>query len=231
MNYDAIIVGAGPAGASAAYWLGAAGRRALVLEKAHLPRYKPCGGGVPKAALARFPFDFTPVIEREISRVRFRYLDGCEVVADIPARPVAMVMRDRFDLHILNHARAEVRDGTAVVGLRQDENGVEVITRGGETFGAPYLIGADGVHSRVARLVGLRSARELAFAIEAEAPADDQLLDAYAGTALFLFGTPPLGYGWVFPKAEHLSVGVGSFAARADRLRQTLEQHLSLIHI
>jgi len=60
---DVIIVGAGPAGGTAAYTLGEAGLRVLVLEKARLPRYKPCGGGLSAALLAQFPFSFDPVIE------------------------------------------------------------------------------------------------------------------------------------------------------------------------
>ncbi|MGB9593842.1 MAG: FAD-dependent monooxygenase, partial [Anaerolineae bacterium] len=51
--WDAVIVGAGPAGASAAYFLGEMGLRALVLEREALPRDKPCGGAVPRSALAR----------------------------------------------------------------------------------------------------------------------------------------------------------------------------------
>jgi geranylgeranyl reductase family protein len=231
MDYDAIIVGAGPAGASAAYWLGEAGRRALVLEKAHLPRYKTCGGGVPKAVFARFPFDFSPVVEREISQVRFRYADGREVAAALPDRPAAMVMRERFDLHILSHARAEVRDGSSLATIQEDETGVDVVTRAGETYRAPYLIGADGANSRVARLAGLRAGKQLGLAVEAEAPATNHLLDEYAQTMLFLFGTPPMGYQWIFPKAEHLSVGAGARARRTGDLRPALEQEMAKLGI
>ncbi|MBI1879865.1 MAG: FAD-dependent monooxygenase [Chloroflexi bacterium] len=69
MNLDAdvIVAGAGPGGASAAYFLGERGCKVLVLEKAHLPRYKPCGGGVPTTIFDFFPFDFEPVIEQRIS--------------------------------------------------------------------------------------------------------------------------------------------------------------------
>lgn len=61
--YDVIVAGAGPGGAAAAYHLGRAGRRVLVLEKDRLPRYKPCGGGVSADLLAEFPFSFEPVFE------------------------------------------------------------------------------------------------------------------------------------------------------------------------
>lgn len=231
MDYDVIVVGAGPAGTSAAYWLGEAGKRVLVLEKEHLPRYKPCGGGVPKPVLERFPFGFSPVIEREIAQVRFRFCDGREVVANLPERPVVMVMRDRFDYHLLQQAHAEVRDGSPVVALRQDGEGVEVETASGECFRAGYLIGADGANSRVARLVGLRRGRRMGATVEAEVPADDDLLAEYGDSVLFLFGVPSYGYLWVFPKARHLSVGIGAFLARAPHLRETLNHEMARLGI
>jgi len=231
MQYDAIIVGAGPAGASAAYWLGEAGKRVLVLEKESLPRYKPCGGGVSKSVFDRFPFDFTPVIEREVTRVHLRFRDGREVRAGLPGRPVAMVTRERFDLHILNQARADVRDGSLVCALRQDGRGVEVTTRRGEAFRAHYLVGADGANSRVARLVGLRRGRPLGATVEVEVPAGNSLMEAYADTALFLFGVLPGGYLWIFPKAEHLSVGIGTFAGTRHELRRILRRDMAELGI
>lgn len=230
-EYDAIVVGAGPAGASAAYWLGEAGKRVLVLERERLPRYKPCGGGVPKSVFCRFPFDFSPVVEREIGKVRFRFRDGREVVADLPGYPVAMVMRDRFDYHILQHVRADVLDGEAAVALAQDEWGVEVETDSGQTFRARYLIGADGANSRVARLSGLRQGKRMGAALEVEVPADDDLLTVYGDAALFILGTPPLGYTWVFPKADHLSVGVGTFLGASPAMRRLLQQEMDRLGI
>jgi geranylgeranyl reductase family protein len=231
VEYDAIVVGAGPAGGSAAYWLGEAGKRVLVLERKRLPRYKTCGGGVPKAVFERFPFDFTPVVEREIGRIRFRFRDGREVLAAMSGYPVAMVMRDRFDAFLLDHARAEVRDGAAVVAVRQDADGVEVETRARESFRARYVIGADGAGSRVAREAGLRHEGLIGAALEAEVPVGPDVLQAYADTVLFLFGAFPQGYLWVFPKAEHLSVGIGALQAGSPEMRATLEREMGKLGI
>lgn len=231
IHSDVIVVGAGPAGASAAYWLGKAGQQVLVLEREALPRYKPCGGGVPQAVFGRFPFSFSGVIERWVRHVRFRFRDGREVATDIPERTVATVMRDRFDLHILEHTQAEIRDRSHVTGLHQDESGVTATTAAGEVFRAGYLIGADGANSRVARLIGLRQGKRMGTAVEAEVPVDDSLLEEYADTALFIFGTPRKGYLWVFPKADHLSVGIGALQENVPDVAEILEQEMGRLGI
>lgn len=231
MSHDIIVAGAGPAGAAAAYWLGEAGYRVLVLEKEALPRYKPCGGGVPRAVFNRFPFDFSPVVERWVRRVRLRFRDGREVSADLPGHTVAMVMRDRFDLHILNHADADVRDQAPITALEQDGSGVTVTIASGERFRGRYLIGADGANSRVSQLVGLRAGQPMGIAIEAEVPVGPSLLEEYANTALFVFGTPSQGYLWIFPKAEHLSVGIGTFRGRVPNMKRILQEEMAKLEI
>lgn len=226
------MVGAGPAGATAAFHLGAAGRRVLVLEKARLPRHKPCGGGIPASVLRRFPaLDFSPVIEREVRRVRFRFADGRELSADLPAGAVVLVRRDRFDHHLVSHACAEVRDGARVVDVRQDGTGVEAALASGETFRARYLILADGAASRLARRVGLRRRQRMGITLEAEVPAEGPLLSRFDDAVLFLFGLPVQGYVWVFPKSDHLSVGVGAFLRPSGGLRRLLEQEMTRLGI
>ena len=63
MDHDVIVIGAGIGGAAAAYYLGEAGYRVLVLERERLPRYKPCGGGVPGSVFRYFPVPLDEAIE------------------------------------------------------------------------------------------------------------------------------------------------------------------------
>ncbi|MFW6082599.1 MAG: NAD(P)/FAD-dependent oxidoreductase [Chloroflexota bacterium] len=227
MGYDAIVVGAGAAGAAAAYWLGEGGWQVLVLEKEMLPRYKACGGGVPRSVLQRFPFDFSDVIKDWIRRVRFCYQDGRQITVDLPRRSVATVMRDSFDLFLLQQTEAYVHDGACVEAVQQDELGVTVTTTSGETYDARYLIGADGAHSIVARLAGLRQDRDMGLAIEAEVAVHGTVMESHAQTALFLFGVPPHGYLWIFPKSDHLSLGIGALQGRVPNLKAILRSEMA----
>jgi geranylgeranyl reductase family protein len=217
--YDIIVVGAGIGGAAAAYFLDRANQKVLVIEKEALPRYKACGGGVPKSVFRYFPFPFGKVVESEIAAVRFSYRGRKEITFPLLAKPVAMVMRDRFDAFVLSQARAEVRDSTTVVGVVEERDKVRVSTADGQELVARYLLGADGANSVVARALGLRQKKVLGAAIEAEAHVDDQILAEYAQTALFEFGAVPGGYLWIFPKKEHLSVGIAVFGKSCANLR------------
>ncbi|RPI25615.1 MAG: geranylgeranyl reductase family protein, partial [Chloroflexota bacterium] len=221
---DVAIIGAGPAGATAAYFLGEAGKKVLVFEKEKLPRYKTCGGGLSRRFLqAQFPFSFEPVLRTEINAVTYSFV-GLSVTIPIKSGMIDMVMRSEFDAHLLSHTRAQVRQGVSVRTITEMPDHVIIETSDGSRIEAAYLVGADGVNSIVARDSGLRRKKKLAAAIEAEAWVPEHIQKRFANSPVFIFGEIRLGYLWIFPKADHLSVGIASLHPRRGALQTTLRR-------
>lgn len=209
--YDCIVVGAGPAGGAAAYHLAKRGRSVLVLEKASLPRYKPCGGGVSPQVAQWFDFDFTPAISLTINSLRYTWKmgDPVEVALDV-VEPIWMVRRDVFDHFLVKQAQnqgAELRDHTKVIGLTFKSDRWQVDTTG-EPVEGRFIIAADGAKGSMPKWLGFKN-RKLRFAgaLEAEAVADVKTPQ----TIHFEFGMVKNGYIWNFPKADGYSIGVGTF--------------------
>ncbi len=220
--YDAIIVGGGPAGASAAFTLRQASKRVLVLEKDRMPRYKTCGGAVSRRVLEQFPFSFEPVIQSDVNAISYALGRDFTTVPLNDASSLVMVMRADFDAYFLDHSGADVRSSTRVTGVEELPDRVRVITADGERLEADYVIAADGANSTVARARGLRERRVLAGAIEVEARVPPDVLQRFAGAPVLIFGEVGLGYLWIFPKADHLSVGIGVLGARPGQLQAAL---------
>jgi geranylgeranyl reductase family protein len=140
------------------------------------------------------------------------------------------VMRDKFDSLLAERAvRAgvELRDAQPVTRITFDETGATVTSKN-ETLRAMFVVGADGVNGIVRRAAGLPAHRRMAVALEAEMQAPSASLDEWRGAFHLDFGAIPWGYAWIFPKAEHLSVGIGYFmrAGRNDDLRAELARYV-----
>ena len=103
-GYDAIVVGAGPAGSTCAHRLASAGASVLVLDRARFPRDKPCGGGVTGRAARLLPFGVDPVVEDVVTSVRMRLRFGNWVERGDGEPLVLMTQRIRLDAYLLEQA-------------------------------------------------------------------------------------------------------------------------------
>lgn len=218
---DIAIVGAGPAGAWAAYRLARAGARVTLFDHSH-PREKPCGGGLTGRALALLA-DVLPAPTLRavvVSRARFEAAthppDTVAPAADLvlpahgltPASGLVVVSRAEFD-HVL--LEAAVKAGARlvserVVDLATTASGVEVRTAGGR-YRAGWLFGADGANSLARRRLA-RAFRRSQLSI-----ATGFYAHGVTATSIEIacVGDPP-GYIWSFPRPDHLAIGIGADA-------------------
>jgi geranylgeranyl reductase family protein len=218
-RFDALVVGAGPAGSTAAFRLAHAGTRVLLADKARFPRDKPCGGGLTYRASRLLPFSVDAVVEDEVEvfEVRLRYGRRFERRTREPI--VAMTQRRRLDAFLAEQAQeagAEFRQSVKV-----ELNGRPTV--GGEPVAATVVIGADGVNGRTGRAIGLDDHLRT-VALEANVPHGAVDPDRYRGRAVVELGIVPGGYGWVFPKGDHVNVGVGGWLGEGPNLRRELRR-------
>jgi geranylgeranyl reductase family protein len=224
--YDVIIIGAGPAGATAARQLAKQHLTVLLLEKSKLPRYKPCGGGLTNKALEYLDFDISSVIEAEPLTIHFSYDSGATIAQPFTRTPVACVMRDKFDYLLTQkavEAGAQLREGVKVERVTQDADRVTVHTAK-DTYHARFVVGADGATGVTAKSVGLMARRHDGAALEGEIHVPPAIQDKWQHDLLLDFGGIPWGYAWIFPKGEHLSIGIGTYYPSGKiKLREYLD--------
>ncbi|MEV0112789.1 geranylgeranyl reductase family protein [Streptomyces sp. NPDC050844] len=233
--WDVVVVGAGPAGASAAYAAAVAGRSVLVLEKAELPRYKTCGGGIIGPSRDALPPGFELPFRDRVHAVTFS-LDGKFARTRRSKQMLfGLINRSEFDQQLVEHAQkagAEVRTGVTVARVEQhgsavpDRRTVAVVLQDGETVLARAVVGADGSASRIGAHVGVKL-DQVDLGLEAEIPVPPSVAEDWAGRVLIDWGPMPGSYGWVFPKGGTLTVGVISARGEGAATKRYLEDFIA----
>ena len=222
-HYDAIIIGGGPAGSTTAVRLAEQGASVLLADKATFPRDKPCGGGMTMRAVRQCPVDPTPVVEELIDQVELRFRYGAAVVHRTNEPIVWMTQRRRLDAFLLDAARergVEVREGVKVT----IESGNTIAFGSGERVCADALVGADGANGITAKAVGLGDGIVYGVAYEGNAKYPKLPQDRYARRLVLELADIPGGYAWVFPKGDHVNVGVGGWQSEGPKLREHLKR-------
>lgn len=219
--WDVIVVGAGPAGSSAARVAAETGARVLLLDRAKFPRYKTCGGGITGFSLKAMPDGARSSFEAEITDFGLSHAGRDRVMLHADEPFLGMVQRETFDQLLVDAAVAAgavFRDGAPVRGLAEDDDEVTVRLEG-EQLRARVVVGADGSNGRTSGYVGVEFAgSDLGLEVELEASGHD-----WARTALFDWGADRGTYAWLFPKRDTLTIGVIQRTGLPDATRAYLE--------
>lgn len=215
MIYDAIIIGAGPAGAYAGYLLAKMGLRTALVDRRDFPRDKLCGGLLTCKTIALLQpllsIDRVPKFGVTTSHV---FYQGQLTASFQLLSSAYTVRRLRFDALLVKTAKEQgvhTYLGVSLQGI--DFAQKEVFLSDGRKLKYSTLIGADGALSRVRALAGLPK-NDMGFCVEAHIPWD-QIRDPErlrTGGIEICYGDYPNGYGWAFPTEDSVAVGVGSLS-------------------
>ncbi len=207
MKYDAVIIGAGPGGSTAAYKLSQEGAKVLLIDIKREPGVPvQCAEFVPVQLKHKFPEFFPEDVIAQSVKDMVHFTPWGEVVSMYSEGFV--LHRNRFDRRITELAvdsGADLKLRTQFLGFEEGKVWLEHIdTRERYCVQADVVVGADGPRSRTARITGEHTENFLATA-QFTLPLKESLSDL----VIYFRNYIPGGYGWVFPKGDLANVGVG----------------------
>jgi geranylgeranyl reductase family protein len=220
------VIGAGPAGSLTAYHLADRGASVLLLDRSRFPRDKPCGGALSGRAVRLLPFSVEPVVEDVFDHFELRLRYGPSFRTRTTSPPAVLTQRRRLDAFLSEQAAgagADFREGVKVTQVEVDDGGATVEVDG-RPARARVVIAADGANGVAARALGLGVRSDYGVALEGNLPYEELDSARYRGCVILEIGTVPGGYGWIFPKGEHVNVGVWGWEREGPKLREHLDR-------
>lgn len=208
-KYDAIIIGGSIAGSFTAYNLAKKDIKVLVLEKMKFPRIKPCAGGITNKCFDLFDFSIEEEVKNEAKDIVATYKNEFKFEGNVDRPIVKAIERKDFDFFLIKKAvekGVEFLDGINIKNIIKNEIGFIVELDDNIKFECAYLVGADGTNGIVNKIFNIVDPSNFGFAIEVNCPVDKKSINNYKMT--YDFGNVPNGYAWIFPKDEHLSLGI-----------------------
>ncbi len=235
-NFDIIVIGAGPGGSIAAKVAAENGYSTCLIEKEKLNeegRYKACGGAIAWDLIKEIGYP-EEKISRIIESLELHHLDGNMYSK---AGKGAVIWRSTFDNVLTNNASnsgAILKDQEPVINIKQIENGYQIITEK-EKYSTKYVIAADGVTSSVLKLLKwpFFKKEDIILTITQEMKTSREYINKVLGKdSLHLFfsikSLIPMGYAWLFPKKETITVGWGNQINLIKNSRTEFTKYLTL---
>jgi geranylgeranyl reductase family protein len=229
-EFDVAVVGAGPGGSNAVAVALRGGLRVAQIERHKFPRVKPCAGGLTVKSLNALQFDLQPAIRYAATSFEFNSWNGRKRHYSRGLPMIRMVYRPEFDNHLVDQNRHRPGftffDNEMVLDARYVSGAFRIQTEN-RTLTSRQLIAADGAYSPLNRQFAVANPKAAAVAIETNIPRAD-VQTAQDPTTCFDFGVIRQGYGWIFPKNDHLSFGLYTFARGMKDLRRRLSDYVAL---
>ncbi len=233
-SFDVIIIGSGPSGSTAAINLAGSNKKVLLLEKMDLPRYKTCGGGVifRNNLVSDLKLEETSEVNCFSAEIN-DYKSNISLKTQRSFPLVQMVMRKDFDFFLVQKAKElgiNIMDNCEVIRIENKSDCVEVHTNIG-TFNSKFVIVAAGATNKLIKNLSLTNSYRNIPALEYEVYTNETVYQKYNRAARFDFGFVPHGYCWVFPKKDHLSIGVLTTKKNSVNLNSAFQEYLNILGI
>jgi flavin-dependent dehydrogenase len=184
-----------------------AGRPVLLVDRAEFPRHKACAGGLTRKSLRALRYSVAPIVRATVSAIVVERQPGNAATLSSRSPVCAMTVRQELDSYCLEQTLAAGAQFARIGSIAALEEGSEevAIHTAGRCFRGCFLIGADGANSRVRRLCNGEPAwLRRGFALEAEVRPGN----GTGSELVFDLAAVRRGYGWIFPKGDHLNIGL-----------------------